>query len=101
MAKVTSSPLRTSAARPSVSTVSGRVRRASAGQTKRVEEADQRRGAERGGGAVEDEAVEHLGEQQQDGGVEQEHQSATPDRGQAHGCSASISPPAAACATRS
>jgi hypothetical protein len=67
-----------------------------------VEEADQGRGPEGGGGTVEDEPVHHLGEQQEDAGVEQEDEDAAPDRRQAHvGCaSTAISPSRAASTTR-
>ena len=50
----------------------------------RVEEADHRRRAKRGDGAVEDEAGEERGEQQQGEGVEQQDQQAPPDDPDAH-----------------
>jgi hypothetical protein len=50
----------------------------------RVEQANRRRRAKRGGGAVEDEAGEELREQQQGEGVQHQNQQGAPDDPNAH-----------------
>ena len=84
MAKVTRRPLRSSAAPPRVRTVSGSAIRARTGQISALRRPISRRRAERGQGAVEDEAAEQRGEQQQGEGVQQQDQQAAPDDPDVH-----------------